>query len=393
MRHGPAMRRPLLRALAAAPLILAGCRGGHDAEARPAQDAAVTVDSTDLAVADSGTIETGPLVSGSLEPREQATLRAEVGGTVREVLVEPGEAMRKGQPVLRIDAATPEENLESARARVRSAENQVDVAGRNVDRMEHLVAAGAVAERDLEDARSGLASARAQLADAQAGLTQARKQVSDTRPVAPFDGVVSRRPVNTGDVVSPGAELATIIDPFSLRLVASVPTESLAAIRVGAPVEFTVTGYPGRRFEGRVERINPAADPSTRQVTLYVAIPNSDRNLVAGVYAEGRVTSESRRALVVPASATDVSAGPEPSSGPVMRVRQGRVQQVDADFGVFDDRTGLLEVQAGLEPGDTVLVGPAREITPGTPVRVSGPGTRAADPPADSSRRAPGGRP
>lgn len=386
-------KRHALATLLAALLPMAGCRGGQEAEARTAQNAEVTVDSTDLAVADSGTIETGPLLSGSLEPREQATVRAQLGGTVREVLVEPGQAVLKGQPLLRIDAATPEENLASARARVRSAQNQVDVAGRNVDRMEHLVQAGAVAERDLEDARSSLASARAQLADAQAGLTQAAKQVSDARPVAPFDGVVTRRPVNTGDVVSPGAELATIIDPFSLRLVASVPTESLADIRVGAPVDFAVTGYPDQDFEGSVQRINPAADPSTRQVTLYVAIPNSDRHLVAGVYAEGRVSSQRRRTLVVPASATDVSLGPEPSSGEVMRVHHGRVEQVQADFGVFDDRTGLLEVQAGLSPGDTVLVGPAREITPGTPVRVSGPTSRPADPPADSSPGAGGGRP
>jgi len=380
-----------LPALLTACIPLAGCRAGHEAQAETAHAAAVTVDSADLAVADSGTIETGPLLSGSLEPRDQATIRAEVGGTVQEVLVEPGEAVRKGQALLLIDAATPKQNLESARARVRSAENQVEVAARNVDRMEHLVTAGAVAQQDLEDARNALASARAQLADAQAGLTQAAKQVADTRPVAPFDGVVTRRPVNTGDVVSPGAELATIIDPSSLRLVASVPTESLAAIRAGAPVEFTVTGYPDRRIEGSVERINPAADPSTRQVTLYVAIPNTDRNLVAGVYAEGRVTSERRRALVVPVAATDVTPGAGPSSGPVMRIRQGRVEQVDADFGALDDRTGLIEVQGGLQPGDTVLVGPARELTPGTPVRLSGPASRVDDPAPDSARAARGG--
>jgi len=70
-----------------------------------------------------------------------------------------------------------------------------------------------------------------------------------------------------------------------------------------------------------------------------------------------------------------------------MRIRQGRVEQVDADFGVLDDRTGLIEVQGGLQPGDTVLVGPAREITPGTPVRRSGSAPRVADPPADSAGR------
>lgn len=366
------MNRPLLSLLALTCLATSSCGGEPEAQASPARDAAVTIDSTDVVVVDSGTIATGPLLSGSLQPREQATVRAEVGGTVEQVLVEPGDAVRRGQPLLRLDADAPSQNLASAQARERSAENQVAVARRNVERMEHLVDEGAVAERDLEDARTALSSAQAALAEAKAGLTQAEKEVDDTRPEAPFDGVVSRRPVNAGDVVSPGTELAVVIDPFSLRLVAAVPTESLSRVKVGSSVAFTVTGYPARRFTGTVQNIAPAADPATRQITLYVAIPNKERDLVAGVYAEGRVTTDSRRALVVPRSATDLQPGEDEESGTVLRVDQGRVEAVDADFGVLDDRTDRIEVRSGLQAGDTILIGPARELTPGTPVRDAG---------------------
>jgi RND family efflux transporter MFP subunit len=354
-------------------LALAACGRGSGGDMEAEQAAPFRVDPADLVVVDSGTIETGPLLSGSLQPRQQATVRAEVGGTVLEVLVEPGQNVQRGAPLLRIDSDAPTENLESARAGVRSAENQVQVARRNVERNEELVKVGAVAERTVEDSRNQLSAVEAQLADARSRLTQAQKQVSNTRPVAPFTGVVSDRPVNAGDVVSPGAALASIIDPSTLRLVAAIPAEALSAVEVGASVQFQVTGYSDRRFVGTVERINPAADPVTRQITLYVDIPNDEGNLVAGLYAEGRVTSDRRRALVVPLSATSLG-GEDAESGPILRVRQGEVERVDAAFGVIDRRTGHVEVLAGVALGDTVLVGPARQITPGTPVQVSGSG-------------------
>ena len=82
-----------------------------------------------------------------------------------------------------------------------------------------------------------------------------------------------------------------IIDPSSMRLEASVPSEDLSILRVGANVDFTVRGYD-RSFTGRIERIAPQADPTTRQVPIYVAIPNPGGRLVAGLFAEGRVVSQ-----------------------------------------------------------------------------------------------------
>ena len=107
-------------------------------------------------------------------------------------------------------------------------------------------------------------------------------------------GVVSKRAVNAGDVATMGTELYTIIDPSSMRLEAAVPSEQIGAVRVGAPVSFEVRGYPDQTFEGRVERISPAADAATRQVPIFVQIPNASGRLVAGLFAEGRVTREER---------------------------------------------------------------------------------------------------
>src|SRR5690606_8861249 len=100
------------------------------------------------------------------------------------------------------------------------------------------------------------------------------------------DGVVADRTVNPGDIVAPGSPLFTLVDPSTMRLEAAVSATELDMVRVGAPVRFSVTGYPGRVFEGRISSVNPAADPQTRQVRLFVRIPNSGQQLVAGLFAE-----------------------------------------------------------------------------------------------------------
>lgn len=237
-----------------------------------------------------------------------------------------------------------------------------------MERTDTLVKAGALAARDLDVARNTISSAEAQLADARSRLASAERQLGDTVLRAPFDGVVSNRAVNAGDVVSVGTELFTIIDPSSMRLEGSVPSDDLSRLRIGAPVEFTVRGYE-QPFQGRIERIAPQADPATRQVPIYVSIPNAGGRLVAGLFAEGRVVSESAAGLVVPVNAVNTTD----ATPWVLRVADGTAERVDVSLGLRDPRTERVLIAAGLEEGDTLLRGAAQGITPGTPVTVSGP--------------------
>ena len=355
----------LALSLLAGTLAATACGSDTEAKARPA-DAPLSIGAENVAVAAPGRIEAGPLVSGSLRPEREAAVRAQAGGSVLQVLVEKGQAVAAGQPLLRIDDSAVRDVHLSAQSGVRTAEQSLVVARRNVERAQALAEAGAIADRDLEAARVQAADAQAQLADARARLAGARKQLQNTVVRSPIAGVVSDRPVNAGDVVAPGAPLATVIDPARMRLDASVASEQLGMLRVGAPVRFTVTGYPGRTFEGRVERINPAADPVTRQVPIYVSIPNPGGTLVAGLFAQGQVASESREVLVVPAGAVD-ERGVTPA---VLRVRGGKTERVPVTLGARDD-SGV-EVVSGVAAGDTVLVGAALGTAPGVPVRVGG---------------------
>jgi RND family efflux transporter MFP subunit len=164
-----------------------------------------------------------------------------------------------------------------------------------------------------------------------------------------------------------------------MRLEAAVPAEQLASIRIGVPVNFTVSGYPGRQFVGRITRINPTADPTTRQVRIYVSIPNAGRALVGGLFATGRMSTATKMGLVVPESAVDVRA----SAPTVMRIRQGKVEKVPVVIGLTDRSSETIEVLSGLQAGDTILLGAAQGITPGTAVRISVP---AASPVANGTK-------
>jgi len=347
----------------------ASCRNGDAAADTSAAANAVLVGPENVIVVKAQEIRTGPTLSGAIEAERAATIRAEVSGAVLQTFAEPGQRVAAGAVLARLDDSAIRDQALSARAGVATAQNAYDIAKRELERAEALVKAGAIAERDLERARNGALAAETQLANARAMYASAQKQQNKTQILAPFAGVVSARQVNAGDVVSPGNALFTVVDPSTMRLEASVPAQALALVRVGLPVEFTVGGYEGRRFTGRVTRVNPSADPVTRQVRIIATIPNVGAALVAGLFAEGRVAAESRTAPVVPIAAVD-ERGVRPS---VMRIKNGRVEKTEIELGLRDNQTETVEARSGVVPGDTLLLGTARGITPGTPVKVSTP--------------------
>jgi membrane fusion protein (multidrug efflux system) len=348
-------------------LAAASCSGeatnGDDA---PAAVAPVRIGAENIVTVKRGTIVVGPIISGEIRAERDATVRAEIGGSMTQVSVQEGEAVRSGTLLGRIETRTLDDLRQSVTSSVRSAENQLAVARREMERTEQLVQAGALAARDLDVARNNVTSAEAQLADAKSRLASTDRQIADTVLRAPIAGVVSNRYVHAGDVVSIGTELFRIIDPSSMRLEASVPSDDLSLLRVGADVEFTVRGYD-QRFKGRIQRIAPQADPVTRQVPIYVSIPNVGGRLVAGLFAEGRVVTQSAEGLVVPANAVNTSE----SSPWVLRAADGKTERVTITLGLRDPRSEQAQVESGLNEGDTLLRGAAQGITPGTPVELT----------------------
>ena len=373
MTTSPNRTTSRLIALAAIALLsVQACKQNDAANAAAAESdaTAMAVGPENIAVVKAEEITSGPALSGSLSPETQATVRSEVSGAVLQTFVEAGSPVHQGQELARIDDSGIRDSYLSAKSAVTTADNSVQIAEREAARAETLSKAGAIADRQRDQARNQLTGAQAQAADARARLANAQKQLDKTVIRAPFTGVVAARTINAGDFLAPGNAAYTIINPSTMRLEASVPAEALSAIRLGAPVEFTVNGYATRRFTGRISSVNPVADPSTRQVRVIVTIPNQGGTLVSGLFAEGRVSAESHTSAVVPAGAVD-ERGVRPL---VVRLKNGKVSQAEVVLGIRDASTEMVEIKSGLMPGDTVLLGAARGISSGTMVRVSAPG-------------------
>ncbi len=302
------------------------------------------------------------------------------------MFVEPGQRVTAGTTLARIDATTASAAELSARTGVTAGEAQAAQAKKELDRAERLNAAGAIADRDLENARLTYSTTMAQLANVKSAYAQASKALRSATVRAPFAGVIAGDVVSAGDVVTPGTELFTVVDPKSMRLEAAVPAAQVGQISIGMPVAFTVSGYGDRKFTGKVTRVSPVADPTTRQVQILASIPNSAGTLVGGLFAEGRVNAETRTALVLPSTAID-QRGATPA---VMRVKGGRVERVAVTLGIRDDQRENFEITQGLQRGDTVLLGAAQAIGEGKQVRVSSvndQGSKAAAPKATTVQR------
>ncbi len=272
--------------LPALAIALFSCKPKPSDSGSAAADPVVLVGRENIAVADSAQLRSGPAISGSLEPKLEARVRAEIMGPVEKTYVDEGQRVKPGVLLAKINDNSVRDAYLSARSAVRTAESALQNARRNAERSSRLAQAGAVSDRDLETAQQAQTNAEGALADAQARLASAQKQLANTEVRAPISGIVSERQVAAGDVVQVGGAMFTIVDLRTLRLEATVPVEEIGRLKVGTPVEFGVSGFD-RRFTGKIERINPAVDPATRQVRIYVSIPNSEEALVVGAVRRG----------------------------------------------------------------------------------------------------------
>jgi membrane fusion protein (multidrug efflux system) len=360
------MRHTLLLTLLLA-LGALGCKQDSNARAEENAPPPILLGPENIGVVQETTLATGPIISGSLTAVREAQVRAETNGPVREIRIEAGQRVRAGAVLAKLDDTALNDAYLSARAAQRSAQVAFEDAERDLERDTRLHQAGAVSERDLERSKTRVATAEAALADARARLVSAQEQLEKTTVRAPFAGVVSEREISAGDVVQPGALLYTVVDPSSMQLEATVPADQLQSLKIGTPVEFSVSGFGSRRFQGRIDRINPAVDPATRQVRIYITIPNRDQGLVAGLFAEGRVESQRRQAPAIPLAALD----PKGTSTEVLRLQDARAKRTRVELGIRDPAAELVEVVSGLSVGDTILLA-SQGLADGTVVRIQG---------------------
>lgn len=335
----------------------AACSGASGAPDKANEAAAPTVvlGPRDVATVVRADLVAGVPVSGTLVPAVNVRISSPIPEVLDAVLVKEGQRVTRGQVLARFRTNVVEPEALSAEARRRLAEA-------DYDRMQNLYREGAVPQRDVDNALVVLRAA-------QAAEAAARQRLAESEVRAPISGVITTRHVQAGDRVKDGDPLFQLVNVVELEFEATVPSEHAVQVRRGAPVSLAVTGLDAG-VAGTVSRINATADPATRQLAVYVAVPNRDGRLVGGLFASGRIAiHESRGVLAVPQAAL---RSDDSTAAYVLVVERGTLTRRTVTAGITDERAGLVGIAAGLEAGELVVVGPAEGLQPGQHVNVAG---------------------
>jgi RND family efflux transporter MFP subunit len=346
--------------------FLSACSKPETTEESKTETKPLSLVSADVLKLQASELSRGPMVSGSLQPVVKAELNAEVSGIVTKVLKDNGDLVKAGELLVQLDQTTFRDKLMSAQEAERSALVTADQAQKQLRRMQSLHKQNLVTAEVLESAEIKANQANSELASAKARLVEARQQLERTEVRAPFDGVVAMRKTSAGDTAQIGKALMVVIDPSSMRFEGYIAADQVGQVKVGQAVNFKVNGYSSQRFDGVIERINPQAAETTRQVQLFVAI-NSKEDLVAGLYAEGFIAIANQQSLMVPPSVL-VQEG---DNHFVWQLTDNKLHKVKVDIGAKDPRWGTVQLLSGVNIGDQVLLQPLGAIKEGATVTLN----------------------
>lgn len=281
---------------------------------------------------------------GTTEANESSALTSNVTETVKEILFAEGQFVAAGTVI----------------AQLHDDEEQAN-----------LVEAERAFNRSLELARTSAVSA-ARVDTDRARLAVAQAQIRDRQITAPFDGILGLRSISVGDIVNPGTVITTLDDVDPIKLEFSIPEAFLAAIAAGQNVEARAEAYPGVIFKGTVTAIDPRIDPVTRALRIKADIPNNEGKLRAGMLMTVNVVRNLREALAVSEEAL-VSQGTKKSVRAVgVPDADGMVTVEDRAVTIGARRPGYVEVLAGLQPGEKIVVDGVIKAFPGSKVKIAG---------------------
>lgn len=285
---------------------------------------------------------------GTVRPRTRARLEAKISGRILRLPVEVGDTVEAGDTVVELDA-------EEIRARLDQARARLDQAARDRRRMENLLKRQAVTRRQYDQAEAAYRVALAAVEEAQTML-----QYTAIR--APFSGVITAKLADVGDLALPGKPLLVLDDPRALQVEVFVPESLIDRVALGDPLMVRVPGRKGE-ITGRVSEVAPAADPATRTFRVKIDLPE-DAGIRLGQFVRVAIPAGEVHSVRVPLPAV---------------VRRG---QLDLVFVVADGtavmrlvKTGkrvgeTIEVLAGLDGGETVVVDGAASLVDGQPVEI-----------------------
>jgi membrane fusion protein, multidrug efflux system len=288
---------------------------------------------------------------GTARANEAVEITSKASNRVASINFRDGEQVKRGRVLVELDSAQMRADLAEAEAtRVESASQ--------VERSRGLVATQVVSQAQFEQLEATLKANTARVA-------AARARLEDTVVRAPFTGRVGLRRVSLGSLVNPGTVITTLDDTSVIKLDFTVPENFLASLREGLVIAATAAAFPGRRFDGTVTSVDSRVDPVTRAVTVRAVLPNPDGVLRSGMFLGVQLARDEREALMIP----EAALVPEQSRQFVFVVVDGRAVRREVQIGQREP--GRVEVVAGLQAGEQVVVEGTQKVRDGAVVRAA----------------------
>jgi membrane fusion protein (multidrug efflux system) len=301
------------------------------------------------AVAQMERIATELSALGTARANEAVEITSKTSNLVTAVHFRDGDFVKRGTVLVELDSNQARADLAEAEAAHVESMSQVN-------RSRDLLATKIISEAQFEQLEAVMKGNSARVA-------AARARLDDTVIRAPFDGRVGLRRVSVGSLVNPGTVITTLDDTSSIKVDFAVPENFLASLREGLNVTVTTAAFPEREFTGRVTSVDSRIDPVTRSVTVRAVLPNPQGLLKPGMFLNVRLMRDERDTLMIP----EAALVPEQSRQFVFVVENDRAIRREVRIGRREP--GRVEILAGLEAGDRVVVEGTQKVRDGAAVR------------------------
>ncbi len=312
------------------------------------------------------------VLPGNLQANYEAPIYARTSGYLQRWLVDIGARVKEGQLLAVIDSPEVDQQLRQAQADLAMAEANAKIAQVTAERWTHLRASDSVSKQEADEKVSAAQASAAQVLAAEANVHRLRDLKGFERIVAPFDGVITARDTDVGQLINAGSgtgpELFRIADMRRLRLYVRVPQSYAAAMRAGLTAQLRFPDRPGRTYVATLDTTSSAIDTATRTLMVELSVDNAKRELLPGAYTEVH--------FELPAGAAGESFR-LPANVLLFRGDGLHVATVDAHDHVVmkpitigRDYGSAIEIVTGVSASDDVILSPPDSLAGGATVRV-----------------------